>query len=76
MRLEKLEKYRALVYAPGSGPSLSTLRRRIRQIPGGRVELGRYYVDLDANEKADQLSRDVDERREQLKQDPLLEGLI
>jgi hypothetical protein len=38
--------------------------------------MGRYYVDLDANDKVNQLSNDVEERRERLKRDPLLDGLI
>jgi hypothetical protein len=76
MRLATLDVYRKLIYAPGSEPSLSTLRRRIDRIPGGRIDMGRYYVDLDANDKMNQLSKDVDERSERLKRDPLLEGLI
>ena len=76
MRLASLDVYRKLIYAPGSEPSLTTLRRRIRNIPGGRIEMGRYYVDLDANDKVNQLSNDVEERRERLKRDPLLDGLI
>jgi len=65
-----------LIYAPGSEPSLTTLRRKIQHIQGGRKEMGRYYVDLDANDKVNQLSKDVEERGERLKRDPLLEGLI
>jgi hypothetical protein len=76
MRLASLDVYRKLVYAPGSEPSLTTLRRKIRNIPGGRIDLGRYYVDLDANDKVNQLLNDAVERREQLKRDPLLDGLI
>lgn len=76
MRLATLDEYRKLIYAPGSEPSLTTLRRKIQRIPGGRIELGRYYVDLDANDRVNQLSKDAEDRRERLKRDPLLEGLI
>jgi hypothetical protein len=76
MKLATLEKYVALVYAPGSAPSLSTLRRRILDIPGGRVDLGRYYVDLDANDKVQQLGRELQNHRTQAKKNPNLAGLI
>jgi hypothetical protein len=35
MRLATLAEYRRLVYAEGSAPTLKTLRRRIKEIPGG-----------------------------------------
>jgi hypothetical protein len=72
MKLVSLDKYREMVYAQGSGPSLTTLRRRIKDIPGGRRELGRYYVDLDANDRRNQLSREAQSKLEQLLNDPLL----
>jgi hypothetical protein len=38
-----------LIYAPGSEPSIATLRARVsaKKVPGGRIEDGHYYVDLD-----------------------------
>jgi hypothetical protein len=76
MKLATLDEYRKLIYAPGSAPSLSTLRRRIFNIPGGVKDLGRYYVDLDASDKVRQLSSDLDVYREQAKKNPNLAGLI
>lgn len=76
MRLATLAEYRKMVYAEGSAPTLVTLRRRIKTIPGGRVESGRYYVDLDVNDKVNHVRSEIEETRERLKNDPLLEGLI
>jgi len=76
MRLATLAEYRRTVYTEGSAPSMGMLRRHIRNIPGGRVELGRYYVDLDENERANRVLSEIDENRERFKKDPLLEGLI
>jgi hypothetical protein len=76
VRLATLAEYRRLVYAEGSAPTLNTLRRRIKDIPGGRIELGRYYVDLDAYDRVNHVRRDIDETRERLRNNPLLKGLI
>lgn len=76
MRLATLASYMKLVYAEGSAPSISTLRKRIKEIPGGRVEMGRYYVDLDANDRLNGVRTEIDETRKQLKANPLLDGLI
>jgi hypothetical protein len=76
MKLATLDQYRKLIYATGSEPSLSTLRRRINDIPGGRVDLGRYYVDLDASDKVHQLANELQEHRIASKHDPLLAGLL
>jgi hypothetical protein len=76
MRLVTLAQYRDLVYAPGAAPSITTMRKRIKEIPGGRVELGRYYVDLDESERLNGLRQKNDEKRENLKANPLLAGLI
>ncbi len=76
MRLATLAEYRRLAYVEGSAPTMVTLRRRINDIPGGRIELGRYMVDLDANDKANRVKDDIEDTRERLKKDPLLEGLI
>jgi hypothetical protein len=65
-----------LVYAEGSAPTLKALRRRIKEIPGGRKELGRCYVDLDAYDRVSHVRRDIEETRERLRNDPLLEGLL
>jgi hypothetical protein len=76
MRLTTLEKFRQLIYAPDSAPSLRTLRKRIQQIPGGTVELGRYYVDLDAYDRAKNLRSSVAARVAELERSPLLESLL
>jgi hypothetical protein len=78
MKLATLEKYVALVYAPGSAPSLSTLRRRIRksEVPGGVLDMGRYYVDLDASDKVRQVASDLEVFRAKSKKNPNLAGLI
>ena len=63
-------------YAEGSAPSIDTLRRRIKEIPGGRIEFGRYFVDLDIVDNVNNVRGDIAETRERLKNDPSLEGLI
>ena len=76
MRLAKLSEFRRLVYTPQSAPHIDTLRARIGEIPGGRVELGRYYVDLDEYDRVTSLRQSIDHARAALAKDPLLEGLI
>jgi hypothetical protein len=78
MKLISLEKYAALMFAPGSAPARSTLRRQIlkKQIPGGRKEVSRYYVDLDVNDHARKLSESLEAAIDDLIADPLLEGLF
>lgn len=69
MRLATLAEYRKMVYVDGSAPTMRTLRKHIREIPGGRVEFGKYYVDLDA---ANGLPRAIPKPRP----NPLLKGLL
>jgi hypothetical protein len=76
MRLATLVEYRRLVYIEGSAPTLKTLRRRIKDIPGGRVELGRYYVDLDANDRVNQIAKANNARILELRSNPRLKGLV
>jgi hypothetical protein len=76
MRLTSLQKFRDLVYAPGSAPSLRTLRKRIHEIPGGTVELGHYYVDLDEYDRHHNLRAGVAETVAKLERSPLLESLL
>jgi len=76
MRLAKLSEFRRLVYTPGSAPSERALRARIHQIPGGTVDLGRYYVDLDAYDRAKNLRQSIEQDLERLKNDPRLAGLV
>jgi hypothetical protein len=76
MRLATLAEYARLVYAEGSAPTLKTLRLRIRDIPGGRVELGRYYVDLDANDEANHLIKGAQSKLDRVKSDPRFKGMI
>ena len=76
MRLATLAEYRRLVYAEGSAPSIDTLRRRIKESPGGRKEFGRYFVDLDMIERVNTVRSEIAESRERFRNDPLLKGLI
>lgn len=76
MRLATLAEYRRLVYAEGSGPALNTLRKRIKDIPGGRMELGRYYVDLDENERQRGIKNPTAKRIAELRASPLLKNLL
>jgi hypothetical protein len=64
------------VYAEGSGPALNTLRKRIKDIPGGRMELGRYYVDLDENERQRGIKNPTAKRIAELRASPLLKNLL
>jgi hypothetical protein len=72
MKLMKLSKYRELVYAEGSAPSMVTLRNRINEIPGGTVLHGHYYVDLDKLELHSQAAA----RERELAANPLLADLV
>ena len=76
MRLAKLGEYRKLFYTPDSAPTLATLRAQIHTIPGGQIRNGRYYVDLDKLDAAENLHAAVLERQKQLAAHPLLEGLL
>lgn len=76
MRLAKLSVYRDLVYEPSSRPCIDTLRRNIRQIPGGRIEGGRYYVDLDAYDRVNRLGDAIQAKLDMMRKDPDLEGLV
>jgi hypothetical protein len=78
MRLAKLTEFRAMIYTPESAPALSTLRRRIDRdlIPGGRIQEGHYYVDLDEYDRAMNLRRSLASRQAELAQHPLLNGLV
>lgn len=78
MRRASLKEFRELVYTPRSAPAMSTLRARIDagKIPGGGIEGGRYYVDLDVFDNATNLSADLEAQRQQLMKSPVLQGLI
>jgi hypothetical protein len=76
VRLATLAVYRRMVYVEGCAPTLVTLRKRIHSIPGGRVEFGRYYVDLDENDRVTGLRADINARIAELEKSPLLKGLI
>jgi hypothetical protein len=76
MRLIKLSKFRALICAPGGGPTVRTLRKQIHQIPGGRVELGRYWVDLDEYDRVHDLRGQLARREKELAEDPRVAGLL
>ena len=78
MRLAKLSKFRDLIYAEGSAPSLNTLRARIvaGQIPGGKVDGGHYYVDLDEFDRATHLRARIAAEQAELARDPELASLL
>jgi hypothetical protein len=75
MRLATLAEYRRLVYAEGCAPTLKTLRLRIKDIPGGRVELGRYFVDLDVNDRVNHIARAAQSRLDEIMNDPLIKAM-
>lgn len=78
MRLATLKAFRSLVYAPGSAPSARTLRKRIDagHISGGRIEAGRYYVDLDEYDRHTSLRAGVAARLAELEKSPRLKDLL
>lgn len=76
MRLAKLSEFRSLVYTPESAPSLATLRARIKAIPGGTMEHGHYYVDLDEYDRKTNLRAGIESEREELAKDLRLAGLL
>lgn len=76
MRLMKLSQYRLLVYAPGSAPSLGTLRNRIDEIPGGTVLHGHYYVDMDKLERVTDLRAEALAREREMANDPALAEIL
>lgn len=78
MRLAKLSEFRQLVYTPASAPSDSTLRRRIDrgQVPGGTIQQGHYYVDLEEYDRATKLRAQLTARQAELARNPLLAGLL
>lgn len=64
-----------MVYAEGCAPTLKTLRLRIKDIPGGRVELGRYFVDLDVNDRVNRIARAAQSRLDEIMNDPLIKAM-
>lgn len=78
MRLCSLKNFRSLVYAMGSAPSCETLRQKIAagKIPGGVIDDGRYYVDLDEYDREHKLTRDLLKRQAELSASPELQGLL
>lgn len=76
MRLAGIDEYRRLFFTPDSAPATSTVRAQIAtgKIPG-QIVAGHYYVDLDALEAQMKLSATLEQQRETLSKDPLLEGL-
>ncbi len=68
MRLATLSEFRSLFYSPNSRPKLDTLRKRIDrgQITGGAKQAGRYYVDLDAFDAANDVLSKAQTRQSQL----------
>jgi hypothetical protein len=76
MRLMKLSQYRLLVYAPGSAPSLATLRSRIDEIPGGTILHSHYYVDMDKLERLTDLRAEALAREREMANDPILAEIL
>lgn len=77
MRLATLAVYRDMVYVDGCAPTLVTLRKRVKSkaIPGGRIEAGRYYVDLDENDRVNNLAGSIQSRLDELLNDPLIKAM-
>jgi hypothetical protein len=76
VRLAKLSAYRQLIYVPGSAPSLNTLRKQIRKIPGGTILGGHYYVDLDELDRQTNLHAAIVAQERVIASNPLLVGLV
>ena len=77
MRLVDLGEYKRMIFAPGSGPSLRTLRKHIEEIPGGCIVLGRYYVDMDEYDRRTNLRAGLDARERTILQgNPMLAELL
>jgi hypothetical protein len=78
MRLAKISEFRTLIYSAGSAPAECTLRRQIDRslIPGGTIQGGHYYVDLDEYARATNLRAALAAQQAALAKNPLLEGLI
>lgn len=78
MRLAKLSEFRSLYFAPGSAPAPETLRAHIdrEEIPGGRKEGKRYFVDIDEFERVHRLAADLHKETAKLRSDPLFKGLF
>lgn len=78
MRLAKLTEFKSLVYTPGSAPAETTLRRRIDRglIPGGKLQEGHYYVDLDEYDRATNMRANLVAQQAELAKHPLLQGLV
>jgi len=75
MKLATLEEYRRIAYAEGSAPTIVTLRRRIKEIPGGCITMGRYYVDLDKNRRVNDLAATTQFELDELMKNPLLKAM-
>ena len=78
MRKAKVSEFRRLYYSPDSAPAAATVRARIdrKEIAGGMVEGGRYYVDLDAYEQEHQIAATARARVDELGKSTELAGLI
>jgi hypothetical protein len=78
MRKIKIADFRTKFYVEGSGPSLSALRVYIRanKLPGGLIEYGHYYVDLDEYEVGYNLRTDMIRQLVEASRNPRLKGLI
>ena len=78
MRLANLTEFRRMIFTPDSAPSFCTLRVQIKKktLPGGLVQGGRYYVDLDAYDRAQNLRAGLLAKQRELSSNPLLDGLL
>lgn len=77
MRLAKLSEFRSLFFTPDSAPADATLRRAIDSGKLAGLRIGRrYYVDLDEFDRQTGLRAKLNAQMAELKQSPLLKGLI
>lgn len=76
MRLATLKQYRSTFFAPGSEPSIGTVRAQAKDgtLPG--VLQGRlWYIDLDALERKHGIVAGLDAEARALLESPELDGL-
>jgi hypothetical protein len=76
MRLAKLSEFRRLIDTSESAPTFNTLRARIRDIPGGTIQWGRYYVDLDEYDRVKGIRAEIAVGQARMAKNSLLERLI
>ena len=77
MRLAKISEYRKTFFAPGSEPSITTIRAQAKdgRLPGV-LHGGLWYIDLDELDRIYRMTAKLDDVRKALLSSPELEGLL